>query len=260
LPHDIFSYTLLAREQQVLNLKSLKCVLIFGLFYSQFALPCQSEIELNKLTIYSEIWPPFQTLDENGDLSGIATNQIKQILNAANVPFEIKPLPWARALHLVNLQHNSLIYSLSRITERESLYHWIYKVGHVKTFILSLSHRTDIKLVKETDLKQYTLILKRHEATNQYFLDLGFDPNINIIYVNNSEQALHLLAKGRGDIYPITESGFMPAVNQSGLSSGLFSLTYELKNFEVDLYLAAHIQSDKAVIDKLKQLFKCYKQ
>ena len=49
----------------------------------------------------------------------------------------------------------------------------------------------------------------------------------------------------------------MPAINKSGLSSGLFSFIYELKEFEVDLYLAENIQSEKTFIDKIKRAFVC---
>jgi len=215
------------------------------------------DLGLDSLTVYSEIWPPYQTQSQAGVLDGIATKQIKNAFESVKFPFEIKVMPWARALHLVNLNDNTLIYSLSRTAQREHLFHWIYRLGHVKTYFVSLADRTDLIIKNETDFKKYTLILKRHEAANQYFLDLGFDPNVNIIYVNNSEQALHLLAKGRGDIYPITDSGFMPAITQSGLSSGLFSLIYELKEFELDLYLAANIQSDLKLINQLKQAFLC---
>ena len=89
------------------------------------------------------------------------------------------------------------------------------------------------------------------------FLDLSFDPKVNIIYVNNSEQALYLHTKGRGDFYPIKNSRFMPMINKSGLNSGLFAFIYELKEFEVDLYLAENIQSEKSFIDKIKRAFVC---
>ena len=244
---------------QVVKLTILKICILLGVIYSSVSVSCELELSVDKLTIYSEVWPPYQTLNDQGFLAGLATKQVKNAFQAANIPFEIKLMPWARALHFSKLNKNTLIYSLSRTKQREFKFHWIHKLGHVKTSLVSLAERSDLKLTNKTDLKKYTLILKRHEAANQYFLDLGFDPQLNIIYVNNSEQALHLLAKGRGDFYPITGSGFMPAVNKSGLSSDLFALIYELKEFEVDLYLAAHIQSEKPFIDKIKRAFACYK-
>jgi len=239
-------------------LKILKNVLLLSLIYSSLSLSCELKLGLDNLTVYSEIWPPYQTQSQTGVLNGIATQQVKYVFESANFPFEIKVMPWARAFHLVNLNNNTLIYSISRTAQREHLFHWIHRLGHVKTSFVALAGRTDLIIKNEIDFKKYTLILKRHEAANQYFLDLGFDPKVNIIYVNNSEQALHLLVKGRGDIYPITDSGFMPAVNKSGLSSGLFSLIYELKEFELDLYLAANIQSDIKLINQIKQAFSCY--
>jgi len=211
-------------------------------------------IDKISLTIYSELWPPFQHY-ENGIFTGTATRQVKSSLDQVNWPYRIEVVPWARALASVKANKNSLIFSISRTKQRESDFFWIARLGIVKTKILVASNRKDIIINKLEDIKNYRLILKRHEASSEYFYDLGFHPKNDIIYVNNSEQALELLQIGRADIYPITESNFTPTLNKTKLKNEQFNFVFDLIDLNFELYIAANINSDPMVVKRLKQLF-----
>jgi polar amino acid transport system substrate-binding protein len=206
------------------------------------------------LTIYSELWPPFQQY-ENGKFSGKATRQVKATLAQANWPFKIMVSPWARALASVKETKNTMIYSISRTKQRELKFHWIARLGIVKTKLLIASKRKDIIINKLTDIKKYRIIIKRHDASSEYFYKLGFHPKKDIIYVNNSEQALELLQIGRADIYPIVESGLSPSVNKTDYNAKQFTFVYDLIDLNFELYLAANINSDPLMVEKLQQLF-----
>ena len=77
---------------------------------------CSSILKAKKplLTLYTEHWPPYQRVEDNGHLSGISVAKIEQVLTAAQWPYKMKVVPWARAMHNVKNEPNSFIFSLAR--------------------------------------------------------------------------------------------------------------------------------------------------
>lgn len=209
------------------------------------------------ILIYTELWPPYQELDYNGNLSGIATTQIKSALNKAGVPYRIIQTPWARAMYTIENQKNTLIFSISRTPPREKKYAWLHKIGRERTFLVALKD-SKIKLNTLHDALRYRIGLKRDDATNEYFENLGFNEKRNLVYVSSSVQALSLIKKGRIDFYPVTESSFRSNMRNRAFKKDQFEFIYELPQFNVDLYLATSINSDKQFIDKITSLFACY--
>lgn len=207
-----------------------------------------------ELVIYSEVWPPFQYF-EGDAFVGTAANLVTQTLDDANWPFVIHVVPWARAISSVKANENSLIFSISRTPQRENEFIWLHQLGHVKTKLLSASHRDDIVIESLADVKKYRLILKRNEASTDYFINLGFHPVEDIIYVNNSQQALALLQIGRADIYPITDAGFEPSVQKTEFETSQFKYIFDLDDFDLDLYIAANKNIDPKISAQLQQLF-----
>jgi len=206
------------------------------------------------ISIYSEIWPPFQIRDEKGKLTGPATDQVTTALNEAKVPYDIQTMRWARALNLVRLKPNALVYSISRTPEREHQFYWIARLGRVHTKLLSLSENEYI-ISEPQELKNYVIALKRSEASLDYFLNLGLIPEENIVFVNDTEQAFRLLDRGRVDFYPISTSSLKTSLESTGYDSSKFKYAYSFKELSFDFYIAANKESDPDFIEYLKQVF-----
>lgn len=207
------------------------------------------------IPIYSEIWPPFQIRNTQGALAGPATEQVIAALKEANIPFDIQTMRWARALNLIKLKPNALVYSISRTPEREREFHWIARLGRVHTKLLSLSENNDI-ITHPSELKNYVIALKRSEASLDYFLNLGLVPEKNIIFVNDTEQALRLLNRGRIDFYPISASGLKPSLESTGYHSSKFKYVYYFEELSFDFYIAANKDSDPDFVNYLKAVFR----
>lgn len=207
------------------------------------------------LTLFSDIWPPFQQLNLQGRLEGVAATKVKQTLTQANWPYELHVVPWARALKKVEEEPNRLIFSISRTLEREKQFQWIAPLARIQTGLVALSDRKDIRIEHPSDIKQFKLVLKRHESTSSYFYTLGFDANTDIIYVNSSLQALELLKSGRADIYPITHQGLAATLINSRFSSKEFAFVFDLPEFTMDAFLATNLMTDMALVEQLRTLF-----
>ncbi|WP_262693900.1 substrate-binding periplasmic protein [Kordiimonas aquimaris] len=77
------------------------------------------------VVVYTEHYPPFNYLNENGEVDGLATAKVKQILDAANITYDIHMVPWPRAMQLSKTQDNALIYTITRTPSREKDFHWL---------------------------------------------------------------------------------------------------------------------------------------
>ncbi|MDF2179897.1 transporter substrate-binding domain-containing protein [Aliiglaciecola sp. CAU 1673] len=213
--------------------------------------------QLTPFQLVTEVWPPYQRLDKDGQIRGVAADQIRQVFAILGLKFRPAIMPWARAYQTALETPNTLIFSISRTDEREDSFHWIHKVGSERVYLLALAERREIVLKSESDIALHTLILKRNEASNQYFLDLGMVEGVNILYVNDSAQALNMLLKKRGDIYPITGSGFIATLESTDLSASSFDFRKEMENLHVDLYLAASAHTDPDLLAELSHAFRC---
>ena len=77
-----------------------------------------------------------------------------------------------------------------------------------------------------------------------------------MIWVNNSNQALNLLIKGRGDLYPVTTDSFIPAVKDSSYQLSQFNYVFDFKQLDVDLFLATSMNENSTLVNDLQKLFK----
>lgn len=209
------------------------------------------------LTLYTEHWPPYQRLEDNGLLSGISVAKIEQVLKAAQWPYKIKVVPWARAMHYVQNKPNSFIFSLARFPEREDKFQWLVPLVEVKSKILRLNDATKIKIDTLDDIKNYQIILKRGEATSTFLIDNKLVNEDKVIWVSDSSQALKLLTIGRGDIYPETLSSFHEAIISSDFHASEFSSVYDFSSLDVTLYLATANTTKKSLVNKLSEVFQC---
>ena len=78
-----------------------------------------------RLVLATEEYPPYNMSGPNGAVTGISTDIVRAVLDAAGYEYEIAVYPWARAIALARTQVNTCVYSMSRTPEREALYKWI---------------------------------------------------------------------------------------------------------------------------------------
>jgi polar amino acid transport system substrate-binding protein len=217
--------------------------------------PNQLVLEKPKLTLYTEHWPPYQSIDEQGNISGLSVNKIKKTLDAVNWPYEIIVMPWARAMYQIHKVPNSLIFSIARFPERESAFNWLVKLSKVESKLVTFQNRKKIIINDLSDLKGYMTILKRGEASSTYFIENNLINEKKIIWVTSSKQALHLLSIGRGDIYPTTIDSFTAAVKDSPYTLSQFNYIYDFKKLDVDLYLASSKKNHNELLKNIIKLF-----
>lgn len=74
--------------------------------------------------VVTEEWAPYN-YKENNQLTGMTTEIVRAIMALTGDDFEIVQLPSMRASHVLQTRPKTILYSMFRTAERESLYKWV---------------------------------------------------------------------------------------------------------------------------------------
>ncbi|UAA38293.1 transporter substrate-binding domain-containing protein [Paraneptunicella aestuarii] len=202
------------------------------------------------LEVVTEETPPLQYMVD-GELRGRSTEIVRDVLATAGLEANFKVYPWARAYNIAKNNKNTLIYSILRTQNRERHFAWIGAIGHFKLGFVHLSDRTDIKLKTFDDVKKWRLGVIREDFTQQYFIDLGFKEDENFILRGTLKELVNLMFSRKIDLFVGDLTLIHPLAKAYGFDETQLSVQFFPEDFDRDVYLAANINTDKAVVDAL---------
>ena len=76
------------------------------------------------ITLVTEDYPPYNYL-EDGEIIGFGADQAVEIMQRAGVSYELRLLPWSRAVWLADTQPNTCVLTTSHTPERDLKYLWV---------------------------------------------------------------------------------------------------------------------------------------
>jgi len=231
------------------------------------------KIKLNLLTIFfvffissayaqtiqviTEEWAPYN-YKEKGIIKGFSTEIVKATLKQADIKYQLKLYPWARAYKMAKTNKNILIYTISRTSQREKMFKWVAPLAPMKTFLFKLKNNR-IKVKSLQDLKKHTVGLVRGDVMHEFFESKGFSAGNNILLVTKPIQNIIKLLKGRIDFMIGNEIALSYQVNKMGFQFTKFEKVLLLIN-DGFYYMAFSKQTDDALVEKLKQAFEVVKR
>ncbi|MGE4292988.1 MAG: substrate-binding periplasmic protein [Desulfovibrio sp.] len=80
--------------------------------------------ELHTLRLLTEEGPPFNFLGKDGP-QGFTVDLVRELLARTGTSGEISFLPWARAYDTALTEPDTVLFTISRTPERESLFRWV---------------------------------------------------------------------------------------------------------------------------------------
>ena len=126
------------------------------------------------LAIYTEISPPDQFLAPDGKPAGFAVEVVQEIQKRLGDTTPIKVVPWVRGYTLLQSNPNTMLFSMSRTTDRNPEFEW---VGPIKESVFSFFVKADSKIVIKTlgDAKKLSLVgVYKEDVRDQYLTKAGF--------------------------------------------------------------------------------------
>ncbi len=148
------------------------------------------------LAIYTEVFPPDQYLAPDGRLTGYVVEVVREIQVRTGDQGPIQVVPWAKAYREVQEKPNTVLFSMARTPERESLFHWIGPVKEARSelYVIAGSNVSRLSLAQARRLKRIGVY--RDDARDQHLTRMGFT---NLDRSVDSEVILKKLLLGRVD-------------------------------------------------------------
>ena len=202
------------------------------------------------LTLLTSNFPPLTYQNEQGEFVGSADKIIQKAFAKQQIDFEIKSLPWKRALKTLENNNDHLIYPLSRTREREESYTWVAPIFElrIKTYGLNKNYQ---KLNLKSGKLSFVCIKTTINCDAVKSLELP-DRSISVINNISIEQMMKMVLRGYVDFFMTTETEFKHALNDLGIAPEQF---VEITQFQyvVTDYLAGKKDIDPAIVDRVRE-------
>lgn len=171
--------------------------LVMSAFLLLASWPARSE----PLIIYTENYPPYNYLDEHGQIVGFATEKVNQVMEASGLRYEMRLVPWARALHFAETSPDALIFSMTRTPARETRYDWLVPLAESNFYLFTRAD--DPRPVTRSALRAGVFIgsCVSNDLGCELLSWVGVPPN-NIVRVrDNNSGDFRMVLAGRADVY-----------------------------------------------------------
>lgn len=195
------------------------------------------------LTINTEEYPPFNYQTPQGDIDGIATRQLRHALTHAGIDARFRLLPWARAYTEARLREHHCVYSTTRTSEREPLFHWVgpLVINEWSAFGLLSRHW---ELTELDQLGKWRVGSFREDAVGDYVANQG----VEVLRAPTERENMVRLGAGLIDVIVTGRATAERLAAEEGVAiEHLFTFHY------APLYLACHPSVERSVIERLQR-------
>jgi ABC-type amino acid transport substrate-binding protein len=192
---------------------------------------------------------------ENGTVTGLAPELLKEICSRLDIPFETSVLPWEEGYSLVQTNDNAVLYSTILNASRKDLFKWAGPYASLD-WLFYASAQNQISLGSMDDARQVAAIgVLKDYAIEQYLVSEGFN---NLVYCDDNVDAFDKLLKGEIDLFPSDKITAEAALNSLGKLlydvSGKLIIRTDLVYFAFNKNIPDKIVADfQREIDVLKE-------
>jgi len=211
--------------------------------------PDQTQARPSKgLQIFTEDSPP-STYMENGKLAGLSTEIVREILNCLHLADTIKMVPWARGYKLALNEPGVLLFSTTRLPQREDLFQWVGPL-YTQTWGFYKHKGSPLNINSMQAARNVARIgTYRKDAKRQYLAGLGFT---NLVSTNrNINNILHLVQDDI-DLWVSSDFNMVHLAQQANVDPQELELAYAFH--QVGNYIAFSKASSPHVVRLWQQV------
>jgi polar amino acid transport system substrate-binding protein len=220
-----------------------------GTFNAIFNKWLPNEIPPGILQIFTEDYPPL-TFEENGHVTGVGTEVIREILTRLDIPDNIRISSWENGYHLCLNNPNFVLFTMKRTPLREKLFNWIGPIGSNNT-IFYAKKGSGIKINSMEDAKKVGKIATCSAwFSEQDLKDAGFT---NLVSSPDPTENVRQLVEGQVDLSIFTDITIPAIAKQAGYSIYDLEPIYTVSTG--DFYIAISKGTPEHVIDEWHQVF-----
>lgn len=206
----------------------------------------------DKLYIFTENYPPYnasttgQGFAHNaGDIAGICTDMVKQMMNRVDYEYIMKMRDWSRAYDWVQGRENHALFCTARTDEREDQFQWVGPLAPIK-WTLFAAPDSVIELDSLEQARQYKIAGYKGDVMSDYLVSQGFEVIMNV----SGDQNPRRLTLGQADLW-VTDGLVGPLVAEE--EHGITGLKPVLVFRETPMYLAVSNETDPEIVKDLQR-------
>jgi len=177
---------------------------------------------------------------------------VESLFREAGLDFTFEIIPWSRAQQAAQQEANVLIYAMVRLEPRESLYEWIGMIYPAEVFLYALKGKLSNPPTTLEEARNFNIGLARRGAADDLFTSLGFT---NLHYTGNPTRSPILLARGRVDLWPMTENEARGIMRDYDMPSDALVPLIKLDQISSGTYFVVSKQTDPSLVARLKEAY-----
>ena len=221
---------------------------LIGLLLGLLCLPLQAQAA-SRIRVVAADEAPYQYQSPTGP-AGVSYDILQDIYLALGQKIKVEFMPWARAYHFALTQKNTLLMSVHRMPERETLFEWSPALFSVVIYLYKARSRQDVHLSNLSQLNQYRLGVIKNDSRSLYLESLGFTHGR---YLPNNQVIYQMALKGRIDIFPEVPAVMAFTTRQHNMQAQDFVPVMELTGMRGQLHFVFSKGSDHKQMNAINQ-------
>jgi len=211
-------------------------------------------LEWPDFRIYTEDSPPGNYL-KNGRAEGFAVEIVRDILQRLNLPDRIEVVPWARGYSQATQAPNVVLFSTTRLPQREHLFHWVGPI-YTQTWAFYGRRNSGLQIHSLEQARKVARIgTYLQDAKEQYLKTQGFT---NLVSTNRNISNIVHLVNGDIDLWVSSDFNMPYQARQAGVDPEQLERVYAFRR--VENYIAFSLETPVPVVrawqrclDEIKQ-------
>ncbi len=234
--------------------KKLYFVYLFVLLLIPFVYNNVYSDSIPEFKIMTEEWEPYN-FKKDGIARGLSVDMLVLMLDrvgSTQSRDDIEILPWARGYDYAQNQANTILFSTTRIVEREEMFKWVGPIFESIFYVFALKSR-NIKINSHKELSSYKFGTLRDDVVENILIEKS-DLTLNDFYrSNNNLHNTKMLAAGRIDFVASSFETLNVTCRKAGINPGIFESVIILE--KKSIYYAFHKDTADSVILTFQKAF-----
>ncbi len=245
-----------------MNIRFLVAVLIvMTMLVAGCGIPGTTTPSTGGLRILTEVYPPYNFVDKDNNVTGQSTEIVQAILEKTGPETKIEVMPLSEGLALAEKGPGIVVYSLNRTPQRENLFKWVGPIGsYEQAFYAKAGSATAAVTLFYGQLEDFKKVGKigvyQGDAGAQFLASQGFT---NLDYSLTDADALKKLMDGTVDLWLGNKDGLAITAQQAGVNPDDLVMISSVV-IQADLYIAfskdvpdSTVTAWQTTLDALKQ-------
>lgn len=207
------------------------------------------EVRPARLAIYTENAPP-STYMEGDRVSGLSAEIVREILHRVNHPDVIEMVPWARGYELALNRPDAVLFSTTRLPQREELFSWVGPL-YSQTWGFYALRGKGLRINSLEDASRVDRIgVYRRDAKMQYLEKNGF---VNLVPTNDNTNNIRHLIRGNIDLWVTSDFNVNHQARQAGVDPALLERAFPF--LVVENYIAFSRKTSPHIVSLWQNVF-----